>query len=267
MASQTSSQTGATLQLKVTLTKSAAPAQQMPPAHHSDSHPPCHESHHGDDRHCEETKHSLRKDTTTHDSGQYERRDDAPPHQTQSEQMHRMHSTSFYKSMYQPGFSHSLPKLTDYISPLQRDAEIQRHLEALKNLPKPEFKVLLPFGPPMDLEQATSSSASLPTTTTLLPPTAPRSASTTTVVTTTSLPPMASTSVQSTTPDQTSMVISTCPVLGAAPAAGAVLHFEQQLPSEATTLPNYVCFQTMDSPHSITLATPRFQPCMDPSIE
>uniref|UniRef100_A0A915L4X3 Uncharacterized protein n=1 Tax=Romanomermis culicivorax TaxID=13658 RepID=A0A915L4X3_ROMCU len=50
-------------------------------------------------------------------------------------------------------------------SPLQSNVEIQRHLEALKNPQKLEFKVPLPPLPPMDVEQATLSSASLPTTT------------------------------------------------------------------------------------------------------
>uniref|UniRef100_A0A915IXU9 Uncharacterized protein n=1 Tax=Romanomermis culicivorax TaxID=13658 RepID=A0A915IXU9_ROMCU len=152
-------------------------------------------------------------------------------------------------------------------SPLQRDAEVQRSLEALKNLPKPIFKVPLLPAPPMDMEQATSTAASLPPTTTSLPPTAWTLAPTTTVVSTALLPPTASTSIQSTTPAQPSLVITTPPVLGAAPAADAALHFEPRLPSEATTLPNYIRFRTMDTPHSIMLAMLHFPPGMDPSVE
>uniref|UniRef100_A0A915K0Y3 Uncharacterized protein n=1 Tax=Romanomermis culicivorax TaxID=13658 RepID=A0A915K0Y3_ROMCU len=148
----------------------------------------------------------------------------------------------------------------DYISPLQWDAEVQRCLEALKNPPKPVFKVPLPPAPLIDVEQATSSTASLPLPTTSLPPMAPPSTPATTVATITSLLPMASMPAQSTTPTQPSLVITTHPVLRAALGASAALHFEPRLPSEATTLPNYVHFWTMDPPHSITLATPRFRP-------
>uniref|UniRef100_A0A915IPD4 Uncharacterized protein n=1 Tax=Romanomermis culicivorax TaxID=13658 RepID=A0A915IPD4_ROMCU len=164
-------------------------------------------------------------------------------------------------------FRHSPPKLTDYISLLQRNVKIQRCLEALKNPRKPEFKVPLPPAPPMDVEQATSSSPSLPTTTASLPPTAPMSALTTTVVTTTSLRPTASTSVQSTAPAQPSLVISTRLALGATLVAGVVLHFEPRLPSEAMTSPDYVGFRTTDPRHSIMLATPCFPPCINPSVE
>uniref|UniRef100_A0A915KT86 Uncharacterized protein n=1 Tax=Romanomermis culicivorax TaxID=13658 RepID=A0A915KT86_ROMCU len=119
----------------------------------------------------------------------------------------------------------------------------------------------------MDMEQATSTAALLPPTTSSLPPTAQTSALTTTAVTTALLPPTASTSIQSTTPAQLSLVITTRPVVGAAPAADAALHFQPRLPSEATTLPNYIRPRTMDTPHSIMLATLRFPPPMDPSIE
>uniref|UniRef100_A0A915KDQ8 Uncharacterized protein n=1 Tax=Romanomermis culicivorax TaxID=13658 RepID=A0A915KDQ8_ROMCU len=83
------------------------------------------------------------------------------------------------------------PKANKRASPLQRDAEIQKRLKALKNPPKAVFKVLLPPPPPMDVEPATSSSTLLPPTATSQPPTAPTSAMTTTVTHTTLLPPTA----------------------------------------------------------------------------
>uniref|UniRef100_A0A915I7H2 Uncharacterized protein n=1 Tax=Romanomermis culicivorax TaxID=13658 RepID=A0A915I7H2_ROMCU len=69
------------------------------------------------------------------------------------------------------------------------------------------FNILLPPPPPMDVEQATSSSASLP-------PTA------------TSLLPMAPMSVQPPITAQPPLVTATCPIFGAAPPAGTLLHFE-----------------------------------------
>uniref|UniRef100_A0A915J061 Secreted protein n=1 Tax=Romanomermis culicivorax TaxID=13658 RepID=A0A915J061_ROMCU len=84
--------------------------------------------------------------------------------------------------------------------------------------------------------------------------------------TTALLLPTAMTSVQSTTTSSLKststftvlslpkLVITTHPALGAAPAAGAVLQFQLQLPSESTMLPNYVRFRTTDPPHSIMLA-------------
>uniref|UniRef100_A0A915LB64 Uncharacterized protein n=1 Tax=Romanomermis culicivorax TaxID=13658 RepID=A0A915LB64_ROMCU len=115
----------------------------------------------------------------------------------------------------------------------------------------------------MDVEQATSSSASLPPTATLLPPMARTSALPTTLVHTTSLPPMVLMWVQTTTPAQPLLIIATHWVLRAAPSAGTVLHFEPRLPSEASNLPNYMCFGTMDPPHCITLASPHYPPRID----
>uniref|UniRef100_A0A915HZC2 Uncharacterized protein n=1 Tax=Romanomermis culicivorax TaxID=13658 RepID=A0A915HZC2_ROMCU len=69
--------------------------------------------------------------------------------------------------------------------PPPRNAEIQNRLEALKNPPKPVFKVLLLLPPPIDVEPATSSSTALRPTATSLPPTTPTSAMATTIIHTT----------------------------------------------------------------------------------
>uniref|UniRef100_A0A915J0G1 Uncharacterized protein n=1 Tax=Romanomermis culicivorax TaxID=13658 RepID=A0A915J0G1_ROMCU len=125
----------------------------------------------------------------------------------------------------------------------------------------------LPPPSPMDVEPATSSSTLLPPTTMSQPPTALTSATTTTMTHRTSLPPTALTSVQSITPAQPQLVIMTRPLLGVAPPPSSTPCFKPRLPSEATQLPNYTHFRTTDSPHCITLATPRYLPPINPSIE
>uniref|UniRef100_A0A915KVP0 Uncharacterized protein n=1 Tax=Romanomermis culicivorax TaxID=13658 RepID=A0A915KVP0_ROMCU len=121
-----------------------------------------------------------------------------------------------------------------YIKPLHCDTEIQRCMEALKNLLKAVFKVPLLPPPLMDMEPATSSSTLLPPTATSQPPRAPTSATTTTATHTISLPPKAPTSVQSTAPAQPQFVITTRPVLGVAPPTSSAQRLEPCLPSEAT---------------------------------
>uniref|UniRef100_A0A915JCX7 Uncharacterized protein n=1 Tax=Romanomermis culicivorax TaxID=13658 RepID=A0A915JCX7_ROMCU len=181
--------------------------------------------------------------------------------------MHTVHCTRFYEEAYKHGFCRSPPQLTDYISPSQRDAEIQKRLEASKNQLKLVFKVPLPPQPPMDMEPAMSSSTWLPPTATSLPLTARTSAMATTVTHTTSLRPTAPTSVQTTTRAQPSLVIMTGPVLGSAPRTDTAQRSEPRLPSKATSLPNYTCFRTTDWPHCITLATPHHPPRIDPSVK
>uniref|UniRef100_A0A915JJQ2 Uncharacterized protein n=1 Tax=Romanomermis culicivorax TaxID=13658 RepID=A0A915JJQ2_ROMCU len=220
--------TSGTPQPKVTTTKTAVPAKHTPPAGQSDIHCSSHESHFRDDRHCKEPKQSPQKDTTSRDSHQQKRSDDAPPNCTQSEQTCQVHSTGFYEEAYKHSFHQSPLKLTDYISSLHWDTEIQKRMEGLKNLPKPVFKVPLPLPTaPMDVEPDTSSSTALLPTAMSLPPMALTSAMTTTITHTTSLPPTAPMSVQTTTPAQPSFVIMTGLVLGTAPPAVASLWDEE----------------------------------------
>uniref|UniRef100_A0A915L6D6 Uncharacterized protein n=1 Tax=Romanomermis culicivorax TaxID=13658 RepID=A0A915L6D6_ROMCU len=180
--------------------KLAAPATQPLPAHQSDSHRSHHKSHSRDDRHHKETQQTQ---ATSHDSCQHEPRDDAPQHHTQSE-------------------------------PLHREAEIQKRMEALKNLPKDVFKAPLLPPPPMDMEPATSSATSIPLTATSQLPTAPTSAGMTMVTHTMLLPPTAQMWAQSTTSAQLQLVITARLVLGVSPPASSTPTVQPQLPSEAT---------------------------------
>uniref|UniRef100_A0A915I7P7 Uncharacterized protein n=1 Tax=Romanomermis culicivorax TaxID=13658 RepID=A0A915I7P7_ROMCU len=178
---------------KIKSTETTAPAKQLPPISQSDRHHSCHESHSPDDRHPKETQ---QPHATSRDSCQHECRDDARPHRTQSDAPGAL--DRFLRRCLPTWLPPVTTKLMDYISPLHRDAKIQRHMEALKNRTKDLFKAPLPPPPPTDMEPATSSSTSLPPTVTLQPPMALRSTTTTTVTHTTSLPPTAPTSAQST---------------------------------------------------------------------
>uniref|UniRef100_A0A915L9E6 Uncharacterized protein n=1 Tax=Romanomermis culicivorax TaxID=13658 RepID=A0A915L9E6_ROMCU len=68
-------------------------------------------------------------------------------------------------------------------------------------------------------------------------------------------------------PAQPSLVITTQPVLRAAPLAGTTQNCKPCLPSKATRLPNYTNFRSTDSPHRIMLVTPHYPPRIGPSVE
>uniref|UniRef100_A0A915J691 Uncharacterized protein n=1 Tax=Romanomermis culicivorax TaxID=13658 RepID=A0A915J691_ROMCU len=203
---QKTSQTTSTPKQKTTTTKTAVPASQPPPACQADSHHSCHESHSRDDSHRRETQQSQ---TTSHDCRQQEHRDDAPQLHTQN-------------------------------------AEIQRRMEALKNLPTDVFKAPLPLLP-IDVETATSAATSIPPPVTSQPTTAPTSATTTTA--------------------QPPLIITTRPVLRVPPPPSSAPAIELRLPSETTRLPNYTHFQTTNSPNCVTLVTPCYPPRIDPAVE
>uniref|UniRef100_A0A915IIL9 Rho-GAP domain-containing protein n=1 Tax=Romanomermis culicivorax TaxID=13658 RepID=A0A915IIL9_ROMCU len=119
----------------------------------------------------------------------------------------------------------------------------------------------------MDVEPATSTTTSIPPTATSQQPLVLISAMRTTVTHTTSLPPRAPTSAPVAAFKQPPVVIATRPVLGVPPPASSPPTAEPRLPSEATGLPNYTNFRTTDSPHCVTLVTPRYPPRIDLSIE
>uniref|UniRef100_A0A915HHZ2 Uncharacterized protein n=1 Tax=Romanomermis culicivorax TaxID=13658 RepID=A0A915HHZ2_ROMCU len=62
-------------------------------------------------------------------------------------------------------------------------------------------------------------------------------------------------------------IIATVAAARAAPRANTGQSFQPCLPSKAKNLPNYTCFRTTDSPHCITLASRRYLPRIDPSVE
>uniref|UniRef100_A0A915JYC3 Uncharacterized protein n=1 Tax=Romanomermis culicivorax TaxID=13658 RepID=A0A915JYC3_ROMCU len=179
------------------------------------------------------------------------------------------HANLIPRVLYEEGhhhtFGHSPPKLTDYISPLHSNAEVQHRLEVLKNPPpQPEFKTPLAPALPMDIEQSTTTKSdtamtimtSLPTIASTRPP----STTVTSMLATTPV-------TMTTTASQPTLVMTTAPVLGAIPPASTVLCAMLQLPSQVVTLPNYICFRTTYQPHTITLCTPHFPPRIDPNIE
>uniref|UniRef100_A0A915IS29 Uncharacterized protein n=1 Tax=Romanomermis culicivorax TaxID=13658 RepID=A0A915IS29_ROMCU len=109
----------------------------------------------------------------------------------------------------------------------------------------------------MDVETPTTTKSMMAMMTTASFPTMAS-----TLVPSTMIMPMlaASTSAAATTitaPPQLKLVIATRPILGGALPASMVLQVELQLPSQASTLPNYIHFHTTNLQHSITLATPR----------
>uniref|UniRef100_A0A915IQ64 Uncharacterized protein n=1 Tax=Romanomermis culicivorax TaxID=13658 RepID=A0A915IQ64_ROMCU len=117
----------------------------------------------------------------------------------------------------------------------------------------------------MDVEPTILKSAPIMPTTTSLQTRASRSVLLTTVTLTMAMTTLTA-ATTSTTPMELRLVIATHPVLGAIPPASIDLHFKLQLPSETITLPNYGRFCTTNSPHLITLATPRYPPRIHPNV-
>uniref|UniRef100_A0A915J051 Uncharacterized protein n=1 Tax=Romanomermis culicivorax TaxID=13658 RepID=A0A915J051_ROMCU len=167
------------------------------------------------------TEHSKRpSERTTRRCEQREkqktREEDGKSSQTTSTALPKPTSTKTAVQAKQPPPAHKLDRHCSGHDPLHRDAEIQKCMEALKNLWKDVFKASLPRLPPMDVEPATSSATSIPPTATSQLPTALTSARKTTVTHTTSLPRKAPTLAQSTVQAQQQLVIATRLVLGVA---------------------------------------------------
>uniref|UniRef100_A0A915HHU6 Uncharacterized protein n=1 Tax=Romanomermis culicivorax TaxID=13658 RepID=A0A915HHU6_ROMCU len=139
---------------------------QLPLAQSSNSHPTCHDSHQCDDHHHQQRDNSHHHKGEDRNSCQRDHKADTPHQGMQSKQMCHVYLTDFYTEHHQSAFDHLLPDLTQYISPLHGDPEVQRPLELLKNLPpKPILKAPPPPAAPMDIEtELSSQSLSAPMT-------------------------------------------------------------------------------------------------------